>query len=141
MDPADCPFLAVDRELAALSGKARILLVDMHAEATSEKVAMGWFLDGRVTAVVGSHTHVPTADETILPKGTAYTTDLGMTGPFRSVLGRRVDHVLKRFRTGMPIRFPVAEEDRRSTGVLIEADERSGRALGIERVTIREPRP
>jgi metallophosphoesterase (TIGR00282 family) len=139
MDPIDCPFAAVERELVRIEKRARVILVDVHAEATSEKVAMGWFLAGRVAAVVGSHTHVPTADERILPGGTAYVTDLGMTGPHESVLGRQVSHVVKRFRTGMPIRFPVAERDRRATGVLVDVDEATGQARAIERVTIRDP--
>jgi 2',3'-cyclic-nucleotide 2'-phosphodiesterase len=139
LDPAACPFLAVQAEVDALAKKTRLIFVDMHAEATSEKVAMGWFLAGRVTAVLGTHTHVATADETILPGGTAYITDLGMTGPHHSVLGRRVEPVLKRFRTGMPIKFPVAEDDRRATGVLVDADEATGQAHAIERVTIRDP--
>jgi metallophosphoesterase (TIGR00282 family) len=139
LDPAACPFLAAQAEIEAVSKRARLIFVDMHAEATSEKVAMGWFLAGRVTAVLGTHTHVATADETILPGGTAYVTDLGMTGPHASVLGRRVEPVVKRFRTGMPIKFPVAEDDRRATGVIVDADEATGRARAIERVTIRDP--
>jgi metallophosphoesterase (TIGR00282 family) len=137
MDPAECPFAAIDAEIGKLD--APVVIVDMHAEATSEKVAMGRYLDGRTTIVAGSHTHIPTADECILPGGTAYITDLGMTGPYDSVLGRRVEPVLKRFRTGMPIRFPVAEGDRRASGILVEANEVTGKATAIERVTIRDP--
>jgi hypothetical protein len=130
----DCPFRAVDRVLAELPPAHGPVLVDLHAEATSEKIAMGWHLDGRVAAVVGSHTHVPTADETILPKGTAYITDLGMTGPRRSILGREIAPVLKRFTTGMPQRFEVATDDVVLEGVVIEVVPTTGKALRIERV-------
>jgi len=136
MAPADCPFSAVDAALEELAGEARIILVDMHAEATSEKVAMGWYLDGRATAVVGTHTHVATADERVLPGGTAYITDLGMTGPHQSVLGRRIDRVLHKFTTGMYAHFDVATGDVRLSGAVIEADPETGKALSIERVSI-----
>ena len=136
MGPADCPFRGADAALAALPGAPRLILVDMHAEATSEKTALGWHLDGRVTAVVGTHTHVPTADERILPGGTAYITDLGMTGPHKSVIGRRVDKVLYRFTTGMYSFFDVATEDVRLCGALIDADPDTGKALSIQRITL-----
>ena len=141
MKPIDDPFAAVDAILARLAGETDILIVDFHAEATSEKVAMGWYLDGRVTAVVGTHTHVQTADEQILPKGTAYITDLGMTGPHASVLGREVDKVVRALTTGMPTHFDVASEDVRMCGVLITADPLTHKATAIERVAIKKKKP
>jgi len=134
----DCPFRAVDAALASLAGETKVVIVDMHAEATSEKIAMGWYLDGRVTAVVGTHTHAQTADNRVLEKGTAYITDLGMTGPHDSVLGRMKDRVIKALVTGMPTHFDVAEGDVRINGVVIAADERTGKATGIERVSVGE---
>src|SRR4030095_12690463 len=124
----DDPFTAADDLLHELRGKADCIIVDMHAEATSEKVAMGWYLDGRVAAVMGTHTHIPTADETILPHGTAYLTDVGMTGPFDSVIGREKSLVIERFLTQRPIRFRTAEGDVRLYAALIEIDPASGRA-------------
>jgi metallophosphoesterase (TIGR00282 family) len=135
----DCPFRAVERALEELGPSPGPVLLDFHAEATSEKVAMGWFLDGRVTAVIGTHTHVQTADATLLPKGTAYITDAGMTGPWVSSLGVDRDQVLERFLTQMPVRFEVAPGPRQFNGVLIEADDRTGRATGIEPLAWREP--
>jgi hypothetical protein len=137
MPPADSPFEAVDRALSLLAGSARVILVDFHAEATSEKIAMGRYLDGRVTAVLGTHTHVPTADEVVLPGGTAYITDVGMTGPHESVIGRRTDRVIEALLTQMPTRFEVATGDVRLNAVLIEADAESGRARSICRVALR----
>jgi len=134
MGPADDPFRAMDEVLAGLD--AKIVIVDLHAEATSEKRALGWYLDGRVTAVVGTHTHVPTADEQVLEKGTAYVTDLGMTGPYRSIIGRSREGVLKSMTTRMYAPFLVASEDVRSCGVIIEADPSTGKATSIERVTL-----
>ena len=134
----DCPFRVVDDILTSLAGETDVIVVDMHAEATSEKVAMGWYLDGRVTAVVGTHTHAQTADERVLPKGTAYITDLGMTGPHDSVLGRDKERVIKALVTGMPTHFDVAEGDVRINGVVITADEKTGKATGIERVSVGE---
>lgn len=131
---ADCPFAAADRAIESLRKEAKIIIVDMHAEATSEAVAMGWFLDGRVSAVLGTHTHVQTADETILPNGTAYITDMGMTGAHRSILGREIEPVLRHFRTGMPARFEVAELDLRLSGVLLTIDPETGRALSVRRI-------
>jgi len=136
MDPADDPFRAIATALDAM--EARVVIVDFHAEATSEKRAMGWYLDGRVTAVFGTHTHVPTADEEVLPRGTAYVSDLGMCGPYRSVIGRRTESVLKQFTTRMYAPFTVATQDVRACGVLIEADETTGKARSIERVVLRE---
>jgi metallophosphoesterase (TIGR00282 family) len=134
----DDPFTAADDLLHELRGKADCIIVDMHAEATSEKVAMGWYLDGRVAAVMGTHTHIPTADETILPHGTAYLTDVGMTGPFDSVIGVEKSLVIERFLTQRPIRFRTAEGDVRLYAALIEIDPASGRASRIERVVVRE---
>jgi len=134
MGQAECPFRAVDVVLPRLVDEARVVVVDMHAEATSEKVGMGWYLDGRVTAVVGSHTHVQTADETILPGGTAYLTDAGMCGPEGSVLGVRTDRVLERFLTQMPTRFDVASGPVLVQGAIIDVDPASGRATAIERL-------
>jgi len=134
--PADCPFHAVDRVLAALPRDVKIVVVDVHAEATSEKVAMGWHLDGRVSVVFGTHTHVPTADERVLPRGTAYISDLGMTGPHDSVLGRRTDRVTRFLMTGMPAPFDVATGDARLNGVIVRVDADTGRAGRIERVRV-----
>ena len=132
--PADDPFAAVDLVLHELPRDAAVL-VEIHAEATSEKVAMGHYLDGRVVAVIGSHTHIPTADAKILPGGTAYLTDLGMSGPYDSVLGRRKDRVVQYMTTAMPARFDVAEEDVRLCGVLIELDD-NHRATHCERIEL-----
>ncbi len=131
----DDPFAVVRREVEAFEGRARIVLVDVHAEATSEKIAMGWHLDGAVTAVVGTHTHVQTADERILPKGTAYITDVGMTGPHDSIIGVEIDAALGRFLTALPARFETATGNPRLNAVVIEADERTGKAVDIERVS------
>ncbi|RME71507.1 MAG: TIGR00282 family metallophosphoesterase [Planctomycetota bacterium] len=135
---ADCPFAAVDRAIAALSARTPVILCDVHAEATSEKIALGWHLDGRVSVLFGTHTHVPTADARLLPQGTAYITDLGMTGPYASVLGRAVEPVLRHFRTGMPSPFKVATRDVRLAGALVRVDARSGRAHAIERLELRD---
>jgi len=131
--PADDPFATVDRVLAELPTKTPIALVEVHAETTSEKQAMGWYLDGRVAAVVGTHTHVATADARVLPRGTAYQTDLGMCGPMTSVLGRSVQAVLTHMTTAMHAPYEVAEGDPRVNGVFIEIDEASRRATAIER--------
>lgn len=132
------PFKAVDRILSSLDPGVKCIFVDAHCEATSEKIALGHHLDGRVTCVVGTHTHVPTADETILPKGTAYVTDIGMTGPYESILGRSISAVLRRFRDGIPTPFSVAENDVRMCGVLVDFDPDSGKALSMRRVTVFE---
>ncbi|MBU0716801.1 MAG: TIGR00282 family metallophosphoesterase [Planctomycetes bacterium] len=134
---ANCPFVAADRVLAAIPKDVKIVVVDIHAEATSEKVAMGWHLDGRVSVVFGTHTHVPTADERVLPKGTAYITDVGMTGPYDSVLGRRKDRVLKAMISAVPNPFDVASGDPRMCGVIVTVDSGTGRATSIERVCFR----
>ena len=138
---ADCPFHAVDECLKTMDGSVKIRIVDVHAEATSEKIAMGWHLDGRVSIVFGTHTHVVTADERILPGGTAYISDLGMTGPHESVLGRRTDRVLKSLITGMPNVFELATGDVRINGIVVEVDSQTGKASKIERVCISEDGP
>jgi metallophosphoesterase (TIGR00282 family) len=135
MRPLDCPFRAVEAEMVKFRGVTDIIIVDMHAEATSEKQAMGWFLDGRVSAVLGSHTHVQTADERILSNGTAYISDVGMTGPFDSVIGVQKESVVRGFLTGMLGRFDVAKRDIWFQGVLIDVDETTGKALKIERIS------
>ncbi len=134
MGTYDCPFRAADAALASLRERTPVIFVDMHAEATSEKVAMGWYLDGRVSAVVGSHTHVQTADERVLPGGTAYLTDAGMCGPIDSVIGMRREPVLQRFLTQMPSRFEVASGPALVQGAIVDIDETTGRATAIERV-------
>jgi len=136
MKPADCPYNAADKLLARLATQADIIFVDMHAEATSEKVAMGYYLDGRVSCVFGTHTHVVTADERVLPKGTAYITDIGMTGAHDSVLGRGAESVLKSFRTQMPFSFEVATGDVKINGIVVTAESNGKRAQSIERVRI-----
>jgi 2',3'-cyclic-nucleotide 2'-phosphodiesterase len=136
MHNADDPFRKIDDLLRQIT--AKVIVVDLHAEATSEKLAMGWYLDGRVTAVLGTHTHVPTADNRVLPKGTAYQTDVGMSGPFDSVIGVQKEQVLHRFLTGLPGRFEAAKGDPRLCGVLIECDHESGRANSIQRLMLGE---
>ncbi|MBI4441777.1 MAG: TIGR00282 family metallophosphoesterase [Acidobacteria bacterium] len=136
MAQTDCPFRTAERELEKIPASCKVRIVDMHAEATSEKLAMGWYLDGRVTAVVGTHTHVPTADERILHNGTAYITDVGMTGPYDSVIGITKETILNRFLTQMPARFDAAEKDARLCAVVIQADPETGRALRIERLQL-----
>ncbi len=129
----DCPFRRADAILAALPEPVRIRIVDFHAEATSEKIAFGWYLDGRVTAVVGTHTHVPTADERILPAGTAYQSDVGMTGAYNSVIGVDKEAAIGRFLNAIPRRLEPAEADPRLAGAIIEVEEETGRALSIRR--------
>jgi metallophosphoesterase (TIGR00282 family) len=135
--PASDPFAAADEVLNKLPGSVRVCVCDVHAEATSEKVAMGHWLDGRVSLVVGTHTHIPTADAKLLPGGSAYVTDLGMCGPYDSVLGRRKDRVLKYMTTNMPAPFDVATHDVRLCGVVAEIDETTGRGISIERVEVK----
>ena len=132
----DDPFAVVKREIAAVRERTRLIFVDFHAEATSEKIAMGWHLDGLVTAVVGTHTHVQTADERVLPNGTAYLTDVGMTGPHDSIIGVEVQAALGRFLTGLPTKFETATGNPRLNAVIIDADEDTGRALDIERLSL-----
>jgi len=131
----DCPFRTVDRILEYVSQETSIIIVDMHAEVTSEKVAMGWYLNGRVSAVVGTHTHIQTADERVLPDDwTAYITDVGMVGPRDSVIGVKKENIIERFLTGMPQKFTVAREDVWINGVVIDIDEKSGKASSIKRI-------
>lgn len=138
MPAIDCPFQAMERETPRLAKEARVILVDMHGEATSEKMAMGWFLDGKVSAVVGTHTHIPTADERVLPGGTAYITDIGMCGPFDSVIGIEREGSLVRFLNGMPAKFETATKDPWLNAVLIDVDESTGKARHIERIRVTE---
>jgi len=137
MQPIDCPFRTAEKELASLVGKTNVIVVDMHAEATSEKKALGWFLDGRVSAVLGTHTHVQTADEEILPGGTAYISDVGMTGPFDSVIGVRKDIVIEKFLYQIPNKFDVAKGDVRLQGVVFEVSEKDGKCSSIQRLSVR----
>jgi metallophosphoesterase (TIGR00282 family) len=133
MQPIDCPFRALDDALENLpGGDCPTIFIDMHAEATSEKLAMGWYADGRVSAVLGTHTHVPTADARILPGGAAYCTDVGMTGPYDSIIGTRQDLALYRFLTARPARFQVASSNTRIAGALVEVDTDSGKAKSVE---------
>jgi len=138
MVPIDDPFRTAVQQLSAIPPDVKVILVDMHAEATSEKVAMGFYLDGKVSAVVGTHTHVPTCDHRVLPKGTAYCTDLGMTGPYESVIGVEKEAVIQRFLTAMPGRFETAKGDPRLAAVVVDVDPESGRARRIERMLIGE---
>jgi metallophosphoesterase (TIGR00282 family) len=138
MQSIDDPFTVVLKEIEAMRGRTKVIVVDFHAEATSEKVAMGWYLDGKVTLVVGTHTHVQTADERILPNGTAYITDAGMTGPHDSIIGMEREPSLARFLNGMPSRYEPATGNPRLNGVVIEADDKTGRALAISRVSYSE---
>jgi len=138
MRPVDCPFHAADQTLATLTGMAKIILVDVHAEATADKYLLGHHLKGRVTAVLGTHTHVQTADEQILPGGTAYLTDVGMTGPYESILGRRIDRVLHTTMTFMPTAFDVAENDPRLAGAIVDCDPATGHAISIRRLMLDE---
>jgi 2',3'-cyclic-nucleotide 2'-phosphodiesterase len=136
MAPLDCPFRTADAELAKIPPDVKIIFVDMHAEATSEKQAMGWYLDGRVSVVVGTHTHVATADERVLPNGTAFITDVGMTGPHESVIGMDRGAMVKRFLDSMPTKFEVAIGDVRINGILADVDDSTGRARSIVRVRV-----
>jgi 2',3'-cyclic-nucleotide 2'-phosphodiesterase len=136
MPPIDCPFRKADEIIAELARETPIILVDMHAEATSESVAMGWYLDGRVSAVVGTHRHVQTADERVLPGGTAYITDLGLTGPTDGVIGVDRDQIIQRFLTQMPIRFETAKGPAALHGVVITVDPDTGRATDIRRLRL-----
>jgi 2',3'-cyclic-nucleotide 2'-phosphodiesterase len=138
--PIDEPFGVIEEILSQLPEKNPIVIVEIHAEATSEKQAVGWHLDGRVAAVLGTHTHVPTADARVLPKGTAYITDLGMCGPYESIIGRRIDRVLTHMTTGMPAPFDVAEGDVRVCGAVVEIDTRTRLATSIERIELRADR-
>lgn len=138
MRPVDCPFKAADRVLSLLPGDVKVVVVDIHAEATSDKQLLGRYLDGRASAVLGTHTHVPTADECILPGGTAFQCDVGMTGPYDSVLGRRYDRVLETTVTFNPTQFEVAHGDPRLCGSIVDIDAETGRATAIERVRVNQ---
>ena len=138
MPPVDCPLRAADRVLAELPTQVRVILVDVHAEATSDKQLLARHLDGRVSAVLGTHTHVPTADETILPGGTAFQCDVGMTGPHDSIIGRRIDRVLETVRTQRPTHFEVASQDVRLQGTIVEVDPDTGRTTAIRPLRISE---
>lgn len=136
MPQIDCPFRTADRLLASLDADLKVKFVDFHAEVTSEKMAMGWYLDGRVSAVVGTHTHVPTADTRLLPGGTAYQTDVGMTGPYDSIIGVEKQIVLQRFLTAMPVRMETARGKVELHSVIVDVDETTGKATGIRRHTL-----
>ena len=134
MDSLECPFRAALFAQEELIKETKVIIVDIHAEATSEKIALGWYLDGKVSAVLGTHTHIQTADEKILPQGTAYITDVGMAGPYDSVIGRKLDDVLTRFLTLVPVKFEVAEGNIQVHGAVLDIDEVSGRANSITRI-------
>ncbi len=138
MPAIDCPFQAMEREIPLAAKEARVILVDMHGEATSEKMAMGWFLDGKVSVVVGTHTHIPTADERVLPGGTAYITDLGMCGPFESVIGIEREASISRLVKGIPAKFETAKNDPWLNAVMLDVDESTGKARSIERIRVTE---
>jgi len=137
----DCPFRIADREIEKIREQTKIIVLDLHAEATSEKMALGWYLDGKVSAVLGTHTHVQTADEMILPRGTAYITDVGMTGAHDSVIGINKEDAIARFLTQIPRRFTVAKNDIKFCGALVKIDPDSGKASSIERIKIDLPQP
>ena len=137
MQPIDCPFVTAKNKIAELREKTKIIIVDIHAEATSEKKALGWYLDGEVSAVLGTHTHVQTADEEILPQGTAYISDVGMTGPFDSVIGIKKETIIERFLTQMPNKFDLAKNDIRMQGVIMDIDAENGKAKSIERISVK----
>ena len=137
MAPIDCPFVTAKKEIARLKTRTNVIIVDIHAEATSEKKALGWYLDGEVSAVLGTHTHVQTADNEVLPGGTAYISDVGMTGPFDSVIGIKKETIIEKFLTQIPNRFDVAKNDVRLQGVLMDIDAQSGKANSIERISVK----
>ena len=136
MASTDCPFRKADALLSQLNPDVKVRFVDFHAEVTSEKTAMGWYLDGRVSAMVGTHTHIPTADTRILPGGTAYQTDCGMTGPYHSVIGVETDLILQRFLSGMPVRMEASKKGAELHSVIVDVDEETGRARAVRRHTI-----
>lgn len=138
LPPLDCPFKKVDDLIAQAKKRTSIIFIDFHAEATSEKQALGWYVDGRATAVVGTHTHVQTADNRILPNGTAYITDVGMTGPYDGILGMERGAVLKKFLTALPVRFEVAEGRTQLSAVLIDVNPSTGKASRIERILLND---
>lgn len=135
-DLVDCPFRTADKVLADFKGQYDLAFIDFHAEASSEKVALGYYLDSRVSVIVGTHTHVQTADDRILPGGTAYITDVGMCGPYDGVIGVKAEFIVKRFLTGLPVRFDLAKGVRQVNGVVVRLDEESGRATSMERISL-----
>jgi len=139
MEALECPFKTTHQAIETLAKETKVIVVDIHAEATSEKVALGWYLDGQVSAVLGTHTHIQTADERILPRGCAYITDVGMTGPLDSVIGRRIEDVLERFITSVPTRFEVAADNVQLQGAVVEIDYETGRARSILRIQRKVP--
>lgn len=142
MNPIDDPFQLANQLIDEAKKKAKIIFVDFHAEATSEKQAMGWYLDGKISAIVGTHTHIQTSDERILPKGTAYITDVGMTGPYDSVLGVEKEAVIRKFVTGLPVRFEIPETNRTVlSGVVIQVNDDTGKANSIKRILINDDHP
>ena len=134
MQAVECPFKAAVKEIEKIKKETPVIVIDMHAEATSEKIALAYYLDGLVTAICGTHTHIQTADERIFPKGLAYITDVGMTGPFDSVLGRKSEQIIRRFITGLPTRFEMADSDIQLQGAVINCDDKTGRAISIKRI-------
>jgi len=134
MQALECPFRVAKEEVEKVRNKARVIIVDMHAEATSEKIALGWYLDGQVSAIIGTHTHVQTADENILPGGTAFLCDAGMTGPLDGVIGRKKEQILARFITQMPMKFEMAENDIWLQGAIVDVDDKTGKANSIKRI-------
>lgn len=139
MYPIDCPFQIIDREIEVMKKQGlRIIIVDFHAEATAEKVALGWYLDGKVSCIIGTHTHVQTADEKILPNGSAYITDVGMTGSFDSVIGMEKESAIHRFLTQIPVPYKVAEDDVRCCGIIISVDTRTGKSKSISRFQMKD---
>jgi 2',3'-cyclic-nucleotide 2'-phosphodiesterase len=138
MQAIDCPFKAADWAIAKIKEETKIIIIDMHAEASAEKLAMGWYLDGQVSAVIGTHTHIPTADERILPNGTGYITDAGMTGPFDSVVGMKKDIAIKRFVRQTPFKYEPATDDARICGLVLKIDAENGKCLRIERIVFPE---
>ena len=134
MQALECPFRVAKEEVDKIKNKARIIIVDMHAEATSEKIALGWYLDGQVSAIIGTHTHVQTADEKVLPNGTAFLCDAGMTGPLDGVIGRKKEQILARFITQMPTKFEMAENDIWLQGAIVDIDDKTGKANAIKRI-------
>ncbi len=137
MLPIDCPFRKAEEKITELKAITPVIIVDFHAEATSEKVAMGWHLDGKVSAVIGTHTHIQTADEKILPRGTAYITDIGMTGPVCSIIGIKSDMIIDKFLTFMPKRFEMAKGPFQLEGVVFEVDSTTGKALNLQRIQLK----
>ncbi len=134
MAAVECPFRTAKEIVDKIKDRAKIIIVDMHAEATSEKIALGYYLDGQVSAVLGTHTHVQTSDEKILPGGTAFISDVGMTGPFDGVIGRKKEQIIRRFLTQLPTKFEMAEGDIQLHGVILDIDDKTGRAISIKRV-------